>query len=251
VAHTTWYTDGKYGDGSYTFSGDFNGDGKSDIASCSGSYVRMKISRGNGFNSYSWYATSGWGAAGYTFAGDFNGDGKDDIASIASSTKVYVRLSTGSGFNRSGGTRKTWSIPSTSFGNQAYTFAGDFDNDGDDDIMSASGDNIIVLKSTRSGFVKEVYGVDLNNDGRGDDISWGGENHTFCADTDGDGFYELVTAMGSRMHVREFQGSGKVFKNFNTTYSHTSRWGWSYAMDITGDGSDEIVSFIGNKLYVH
>jgi hypothetical protein len=122
--------------------GDFNGDGKDDIAAFARETwsgegradVYVALSTGSSF--------SGTGTKWHDFfciadeipvVGDFNGDGKDDISaySRSGSTRgnIYVALSTGSGFSGTGVVWKDWSgavnyIPDT----------GDFNGDGKDDF---------------------------------------------------------------------------------------------------------------------
>ena len=94
-----------WGAADYTWVADFNGDGKSDIASANGGNVYLYLSSGLDFVLQAWTVPNAWGAAGYTWVADFNGDGKADIAS-ANSGDVYMHLSTGSGFNNT-----TWTVP--------------------------------------------------------------------------------------------------------------------------------------------
>ena len=81
--------------------GDFNGDGKADLAGLrSTGIVDVALSTGAGFG-----AAGTWGDAGpdggweYMLAGDLDGDGDDDIAAFRSSVVTWYGLvSTGSGF---------------------------------------------------------------------------------------------------------------------------------------------------------
>jgi len=87
---STLQTDGRWGGSGYTFVGDFNGDGKDDIASASGGSIYLKLGSSSGFSSKTISVDNRWGGSGYTFVGDFNGDGKDDIAS-ASGGSIYFK----------------------------------------------------------------------------------------------------------------------------------------------------------------
>ncbi len=103
--------------------GDFNGDGKSDLATVSpnaagawSDWVALELSTGTGFVSANWagstptHMRNGGASANYrVLVGDFNGDGKSDLATVspnaagAWSDWVALELSTGSGF-----ASKTW-----------------------------------------------------------------------------------------------------------------------------------------------
>ncbi len=88
----TWTVPNAWGGSGYTWAGDFNGDGKTDIASANGGSIYVHLSTGSGFDNQTWTVPSAWGGSGYTWAGDFNGDGKTDIAS-ANGGSIYVHLS--------------------------------------------------------------------------------------------------------------------------------------------------------------
>ncbi len=139
-----WNVAGYWGDAAYTFSGDFDGNGKADIASAYGSTVYMSLSSGKAFSNAQWTASVAWGAPGYSWAGDFNGDGRTDILS-ASGARTSVAFSNGSGFSVvNGSISNVW-------GDAAYTWAHDFNNDGKTDIATARGCEITVKISDGKG----------------------------------------------------------------------------------------------------
>ena len=121
--------------------GDFNGDGKTDIACYSGGYWYVSLATGNTISGYERFALDNWSfskvASGESapiynqcLKGDFNGDGKTDIACYNSGGNWTLYMSTGSGFNT-----YTWSggpAPATSVHKQC--FAADFNGDGKTDI---------------------------------------------------------------------------------------------------------------------
>jgi SpoIID/LytB domain protein len=129
--------------------GDFNNDGRDDIAHYRASTGNWTVSRstGSGFVNSTWTtfsAVSGWTEH---LVGDFNNDGRDDIAHYRASTGNWtVSRSTGSGF-----TNSTWStIPKgTSWSDHAIA---DVNGDGRDDIVSGIDGGFLVGLSTGSAF---------------------------------------------------------------------------------------------------
>ena len=204
--------------------GDFNGDGRDDIATftrnASSGDVFVSLSTGSSF--------SGTGVKWHNFfcinseipaVGDFNGDGKDDIVSFTRETysgdgrgDVYVSLSNGSGFS---GTGAKWhnffcihnEIP----------IVGDFNGDGKDDIaaFSRSGStrgNIYVALSTGHSFSgtgqiwKDWSGAvnyipdtgDFNGDGKDDFACFLHMVHTGSYHDDWTGDAEVALSTGTK-----------------------------------------------------
>ena len=126
---------------SYQFTGDFNGDGKTDYMYNYGGWY-VALSNGSGFNAPTqWLSNSGPSGPtyniGYQYVGDFNGDGKTDY--MYNYGGWYVALSNGSGFNaptqwlsNSGPSGQTYSI--------GYQYMGDFNGDGKTDYLYSYGD---------------------------------------------------------------------------------------------------------------
>ena len=128
--------------------GDFNGDGRDDVA-CMYDYGDAKeaifvfSSTGTAFDGgASWHSNP----AGYYdvqsvgkrfVAGDFNGDGKDDVVALYDygndRMKIHNFLSTGSSFNYS--IAHDTGTGAFACNNVTDLIAGDFDNDGKDDIV--------------------------------------------------------------------------------------------------------------------
>src|SRR5262249_49174904 len=117
--------------GSFTWQGDFNGDGLMDIATVVAPYVYVSLSNGHGFAPQAiWCTTSfSWpGTANYTYVGDFDGDGKTDLAA-SNNGQIWVLHSTGTSF-----TQQTWMTSSGNWG--SWTWVADFNGDGKADIAT-------------------------------------------------------------------------------------------------------------------
>lgn len=136
-------------------SGDFNNDGKDDIASMydygsNNSRIHVWLSTGNAFNSPStnWISNpNSYNAnsiTGRLVCGDFNNDNLDDIAGMydygISGAAIHVWLSNGNNFTPNGYALTFW----TTNGINSYNankvtnkiVSGDFNNDGKDDITA-------------------------------------------------------------------------------------------------------------------
>jgi hypothetical protein len=142
----TWGVRGAWNKSGYIWVADFNGDGRSDLASktANGRSVYVYLSTGTGFRSDTWAtenADDKWGDLNVTWAADFNGDGKADLAS-AKAGVVRMHLSTGSAFDN-----KLWLVPDK-WGAPGFTWAADFNGDGKADIASAQECTIHMRLST-------------------------------------------------------------------------------------------------------
>ncbi|MFN8075712.1 MAG: trypsin-like serine protease [Kineosporiaceae bacterium] len=188
--------------------GDFNGDGRDDIATFTRGGtgdVYVALSTGSSFvgTSVKWHDSFAYGAE-IPQVGDFNGDGKDDLAVFTrgGAGDVYVALSTGSSFV---GTAVKWH-DSFTYGSE-FPAIGDFNGDRKDDIAvftrGGAGDVYVALSNGSSfvgtavkwhdtfDFGDEIPGVgDFNGDGR-DDISVftrGGTGDVYVATSTGSSF---------------------------------------------------------------
>lgn len=201
-----WQVSPTWGGSDYTWVGDFNGDGRDDIASAQAGSVHMKISTGAGFMSQSWGVTNQWGSSAYTRVGDFNGDGRTDIAS-PNAGQVYMKLSTGSGF-----TSTIWNV-TNNWGSAGYTWVADFNNDGRSDLASAAAGVVYMKISQGSSFGSYAYSVTNQ---------WGLSGYTWIMDYDWDGYKDIVSADGGYIYIKKnYFGVG-----FISEVWPTGLWAW-------------------------
>ena len=131
-----------------TVSGDFDGDGKTDIAQFSNTasnnlFLNVLLSDGEKFKKSEWWsANSGWNINSIKnriVSGDFNGDGKDDICAFydygKGETRAFVWQSNGNGFSLNW---NFWRQSSGFYANKLDNriVSGDFNGDGKDDVCA-------------------------------------------------------------------------------------------------------------------
>ncbi len=166
----------------WVWTGDFNGDGKTDIASgFPNGTIKVWLSNGSSFVDQVWTTTAtNWYSPSYTWAGDFNGDGKTDIAVGFPDGTLKVWISSGSSFITPD---HAWSTTSQNWTNWVWT--GDFNGDGKTDIASGfSNGTIKVWLSNGSSFVDQVWTTTATN--------WYSPSYTWAGDFNGDGKTDLA-----------------------------------------------------------
>ena len=159
--------------------GDFNGDGKPDLAVANSSGGTVSVLLGNGDGTFQTQTTYTVGSSSFPFSvavGDFNGDGNPDLAvANAGSGTVSVLLGNGDGTFQ---TQTTYTVGST----PASVAVGDFNGDGNPDlaITNAGSGTVSVLLGNGDGTfqTQTTYTVgstprsvavgDFNGDGKPD-----------------------------------------------------------------------------------
>lgn len=225
------------------FSGDFNGDGKTDFMYFGSDGWYVALSKGNEFETpIKWLSKDGpsgltTGGAGFLFVGDFNGDGKTDL--LYNNNGWYVALSNGNGFDaptlwlsNSGPTGPTYSGMPTLF-----NFVGDFDGDGKLDFMYMDNAGWYIAKSSGNSFAYPILWMEGYDQSK-NLITYSGQQ--FLGDFNGDGKLDYMFNRGPGWYVLKSNGSG--FNPAEFWLSNSGPWGSStvpaieFVGDFNGDG---------------
>ncbi|UTD30596.1 hypothetical protein DB459_21285 [Bradyrhizobium sp. WD16] len=197
--------------------GDFNGDGRTDLFVCppsAGATCYLYYVNGSTLTQSSF--TANWG--GYqVFAADFNGDGRSDffVCGSGSGDPCYVLYSTGSGFQ---------GVQVLSWGG-SQTVVADYDGDGRADLLMCPqwDTNCYMFISNGTGFTNTAFKA-----------GWRGAQ-IVTADFNGDGkadIYVCPQASGATCYVYYADGAGLTLSSF------TANWGGQHLSfgDFNGDG---------------
>src|SRR6516165_6433129 len=198
--------------------GDFNGDGKPDLAVVNSYSNNVSILLGNGDGTFQIHVDYPTGAQpGSVAIGDFNGDGKLDLAVVNSySNNVSVLLGNGNGTFQ----------PAVSYGTgsgtgPAFVAVGDFNHDGKLDLAVANSNssNVSVLLGNGDGTFQTAVNYDVG--GAPTSIAVGDFNH--------DGKLDLAVAVpvpGPSTYVSVLLGNGdgtfQTAVNYSAGYNPSS-----------------------------
>ena len=247
--------------------GDFNGDGKDDVAFMyyypdHSTKIFVELSTGSSFYGYVWkkWDPNMFQADKVTdrfTAGDFNGDGKDDLAVMydygKGNPKIFVYLSTGGGFQDY--TWKSWIENTYDPKKIAGRFtAGDVNGDGKDDLIAMydygnSKSKVISYISNGSSFKdyfwKEFTAFDAN----------AVTNRFAAPDVNGDGKADMATMFyysDHRTNIFVYNSTGSGFDGGKNWYSWPSGYYPADRVtrrfvsgDFNGDHKDDLATLYG------
>ena len=225
--------------------GDFNGDGKTDLVNIFNDNGLMSAdihtSNGTGFQIQRGETKAGgfWDAQKWA-TGDFNGDGKTDLVNIFNDNGVMsadVHLSSGTGFKI-----QRWETAAGGFWDAQKWLSADVNGDGKADLINIFNDNgstsVDVHLSTGTGF--QIQRWETKAGGFWDAQQWS------AADVDGDGKADLINAfndnglMSADVHIST--GTGFQIQRWETKaggFWDGQKW---MAADITGDGKADLIN---------
>ncbi|WPB78997.1 FG-GAP-like repeat-containing protein [Archangium violaceum] len=223
--------------------GDFNGDGRTDIAFTRPQWNNWKVrlSTGNGFTSADWTTAAdamGFDSYNHVVTGDFNGDGRTDIAFTRPQWNRWrMRLSTGSGF-----TSADWMTAADAMGNDSHNHVvtGDFNGDGRTDIAFTrpQWNNWKVRLSTGNGLTSADWMTAV--DAMGND----GHNRVVTGDFDGDGRTDIAFTrpQWNGWKMRLSRGNGFASADWLTAADAMGTDGYNHVVvgDLNGDGKTDL-----------
>ena len=234
--------------------GDFNGDGKLDIAAADSNNGTVQIFFGNGDGTFTVagsYPTSEGNMYPWNIVtGDFNKDGHTDIAVNNSSegcANIAILLNDGTGNFLSATT-----YPLSSWGGGLA--AGDLNGDGYTDLVAPlyDTDQVAVLLANTDGTLQPESDFPLLNG----NVGYWGPQYATLADLNGDGKLDMAVGIEAWCDCSGNQGIAVALGNgdgtfqtpslYSTTnqnyYEHSYPWpAYIQAADINGDGVPDLV----------
>ena len=245
--------DGGWGDTVKWVSGDFDGNGLTDIGAAwnNGGHATLTVrlaQPNKKFVTAHWLPDAGgWMDTSVYMAGDFNGDGKSDIAGAwnnGGKTSVAVFLSDGSKFP--GWTQ--WSDRDGGWGDTVKWVAADFDGDGKTDVGAAwNNDGLTTLTIRKSDGAKFTPIHWLDNAGR-----WFDASVFLAGDFNGDGKSDIAQMWNdiANNSIKVYLSNGSAFQPARAGVARDGgippnvKW---VPGDFNGDGKSDITAVWENN----
>ncbi|BCU13824.1 beta strand repeat-containing protein [Microcystis aeruginosa] len=221
--------------------GDFNNDGKMDLAVANYYSNNVSVRLGTGTGSFGTATNFTVGSGPYSVTvGDFNGDGKSDLATANINylgNNVSVLLGTGTG---SFGTATNFTV-----GNNPFSVTvGDFNSDGKSDLAAANylGNNVSVLLGTGTGSFGPATNFTVGS----------GPRSVTVGDFNGDGKSDLAVTNYSGNTVSVLLGLGTGSFGTATNFTVGSGPNSVTVGDFNGDGKSDLATanYFGNNVSV-
>ncbi|KLN58858.1 hypothetical protein WH96_20790, partial [Kiloniella spongiae] len=240
------------------FSGDWNGDGLTDIARVTDNGMTFLVSTGTSFEAYAQFNDFGKeryddGSIYPVLTGDWNGDGRTDVGRVTS-TGVKFYTSQGSYFKAYTGLDIWGKNAGYHNGSTHPVMVGDWNGDGLSDLMRVHDDGISFRVSTGTGWA--IYDG-LNVFGRNAGYSNDNTHPVTVGDWNGDGLSDVMRVHDDGISFRISTGTGWSIFGGNEALGRND--GFSDAStyplvqgDWNNDGLSDIgrISASGIKLYI-
>ena len=237
----------QHGGATFVLTGDFNNDGRSDIASASnyGNQVRVSFQNADGgFSLPTTSVYSNYGTANrhsILAAGDFNNDGNIDLAMpVAWSGSVIILLNNGSGQFTSSSVAVT---PGFSSSYPQYIQPGDFNNDGKTDLVVINtlyANSYVILLNNGNAQFTALTRVAFNNQAS--------DSKVVVGDFNSDGKSDLAITNGSNLLV--FSGNGDGTFSAPASYPMLPNAAMVRSSDLNSDGKADLVVTRGGAFII-
>ncbi|WP_182879296.1 FG-GAP repeat domain-containing protein [Microbispora sp. H10949] len=232
----------------YQTLGDFDGDGKKDIAGVAGSdlWIHRNTSSPGDFSTAGVFVSTGWRTVSKFMAGDFDGDGKDDIIGFNGGDELLIWRSTSTATAFSFAPYKSlgtgWGIFT-----QLLPLA-DYDGDGKKDIAGVAGSDLWIHRNTSSPGDVSTAGVFVST-------GWRTVSKFMAGDFDGDGKDDIIGFNGGDELLIWRSTSTATAFGFAPYKSLGTGWGIFTQLlplaDYDGDGKKDIAGVAGSDLWIH
>jgi uncharacterized protein YkwD len=205
--------------------GDFDGNGKADLALLSPAAVSVALSTGSTFSTPSPWAALFFDGTKATLAGDVTGDAKADLVAV-NAGQTFILPSTGTAF----GPVQSWAT--VAFYGTRGTFLADVNGDAKADLVAVNDRNVWVMLSTGTSFAAPA----LWSNG-----PFFGNVTTTIGDVSGDGKADLLAVNSTNTWVMTSTGSAFTAP---VLWSNTPFYGnvQTTAADVSGDGKIDLVA---------